>query len=271
MVRLRLRSIEMNKETLAKIFSGIEESNSDDFYLGHRGTSNLSNIDYLLFFDSRGRKSNQPNSDRIIHLIENNLTKSNASYIALSRPVCNTTFFSLLIFLEKCHFKFKNLITNVGFVDLTPKKMEICSDLSSQIQILGMAPPVMIHMGSYLLSKNEVAELFSLDWICYVGEISKRLEMHQLDNIFLVETPVIDSKTEFERNRPAAFFSQLIETNSYINLIHNNLKKSKVIPSPLPVTGTSISEQIYDGVHYTERAHRIFSDWIMKNVLKSRS
>ena len=89
-------------------------------------TSNdfLNKFDFLIFVDSRGLSINNNSYSytyfrNLIEFLEEN----NISFLAISRPKNLTTFATLCNFLklnENLHFK--KLITNLCFVDCTPKK-----------------------------------------------------------------------------------------------------------------------------------------------------
>ena len=55
------------------------------------------------------------------------------SYLFISRPKILTIFFSLINFITKNNVSYKYLITNVGFIDFTPRKKRTCDILSQSI------------------------------------------------------------------------------------------------------------------------------------------
>lgn len=133
------------------------------FGVGEKSTSSENQIfkscrdykaDYLLFFDSRALATNEPTyKDTILfHLIEI-LNQNNISYIAISRPKNVTIFATLFNFLNlnpKLQFKF--LITNLGFVDCTPKKQEIIDDMLLQVNQFVNFNNKIISKEKYILS-----------------------------------------------------------------------------------------------------------------------
>lgn len=93
------------------------------------------NYDFLLFFDSRALTINENSYENtIFYMLVEFLKQNNFSFIAISRPKNLTIFATLINFLQlNPNLKFKNLITNLGFVDLTPKKQLNIEDMLLQI------------------------------------------------------------------------------------------------------------------------------------------
>ncbi|WP_058892765.1 hypothetical protein [Campylobacter iguaniorum] len=91
--------------------------------------------DFLLFFDSRGMSINDiDNNNTFLSKFICLLKKKNLSFIAISRPKNLTIFATLLNFIElNSGLRFKNLFTNLGFVDYTPKKQLNINDMLMQI------------------------------------------------------------------------------------------------------------------------------------------
>ena len=97
-------------------------SGKDQYFFSN---TNSYNIDYLFFFDSRGISSGYNNS--LVKLIETKYSRSH-KIIIISRPLYITTWSTLYNFLKLNNLKFKTLVTNMGFVDYTPKKKIILED-----------------------------------------------------------------------------------------------------------------------------------------------
>ena len=90
-------------------------------------------FNYLVFFDSRGAKTNQTKVDTTINLLKDYFKKLNLSYLIVSRPLNLTIIPTLLSFCENTFIKFDNILTNVGFVDTTPKKKDVLCDIKYQL------------------------------------------------------------------------------------------------------------------------------------------
>lgn len=88
--------------------------------------------DLLIFTDSKGTSIGDEVGKEWTTLLIKKLKSKGISYLFVSRPKEMTVFFTLLNFLELNNIKFKKLVTNVGFVDTTPKKEEFIDDIFSQ-------------------------------------------------------------------------------------------------------------------------------------------
>ena len=139
------------------------QKNSLNFGLGEISTSKENKVfkstkntsfDYLLFFDSRAMTRDEENhKNTTLTKTLNLFDKKNISYLAISRPKNLTIFATLLNFLElNKDLKFKNLITNLGFVDFTPKKQENIADMLLQINQFFSLKTIVYEKESYMLN-----------------------------------------------------------------------------------------------------------------------
>lgn len=240
-------------------FGEISNSNENKIFISD---SSLINFDFLVFFDSRGLSilDNLYKNTYLYKLLKS-LKKNNLSYMAISRPKNLTIFATLYNFLKlNENLQFENLITNLGFVDCTPKKEQNIDDMLFQIS-------------QFLKSKNEKIEFeeFQLDdgkieilkGISYSLEFKKELAScfsTRFEKLYFINTPIVPETIKIERKRPKSFFSQLEITNNLINeLLKFDTDKNKLI---------NISKIIdtYDGVHYTNQAHKKIYKKIAKEL-----
>jgi len=88
-------------------------------------------LEVLLFLDSRGVGAQFSGS-----LAERILTRMHATrgYLAVCRPLEMTTWATLFNFLSINALQPRQIITNMGFVDFTPKKQTILADAVQQVE-----------------------------------------------------------------------------------------------------------------------------------------
>ena len=244
---------------LEKLFGEISTSFENEMFISDNF---LKKFDFLIFFDSRGLNINNDiyGGTSLINLVEF-LKNNNISYLAISRPKNLTTFVTLCNFLklnENLHFK--NLITNLGFVDCTPKKSENINDMLLQISQFSKITNSIVEFEEFELSdgKNEI-----LKSISYSKEYQNELMQYfnnRFEKLYFINTPVVSQDIKIERHRPKSFFSQLQATNHLISeLINFDTNKNILI---------DISKLVYtyDGVHYTSVGHEKIYKAIVKEL-----
>lgn len=118
----------------------------------------IENYDFLLFFDSRAMLINEKDyKNSFFYKLIEIFNKKSISYIAISRPKNLTIFATLLNFLElNKGFKFKNLVTNLGFVDYTPKKQVNIDDMLLQINQFSFFDIKICEKENYMLNGGGV-------------------------------------------------------------------------------------------------------------------
>lgn len=225
----------------------------EDFRFDFKGDKSV-DVDFLLFFDSRGSRiqGEIDDSESIYSKWKSYLDAHNFSYVMTSRPFGSTTFFSLINFVKASGINYKSLITNVGFVDLTPKKKDVIDDII--LQAKSAIPKIdaeLIELEEITLSSGSIEMLYSLRWETYVTMIAHFIET-TFENSLFIETPVFGSEIQFERKRPESFFSQLHESQSFIRNIAKNISHSKVVALP----EFEAKQFMDDGVHYIKDGHR---------------
>jgi hypothetical protein len=231
--------------------------NDQDSYFEYSNKERV--YDFIFYFDSRGHQKEFAEDRSILELIKERCQKISATFLILGRPKYCTTFFSLVNFLKLNQITARTLVTNVGFVDLTPKKKDILDDILEQKNCYFEKYECEItYFEKYKLSNNEFEILGSLNYDSIVNQLPKELAFH-CHNIYLLETPIFDSKEKYQRERPLSFFIQLKETNKLIHAIANQLGNFKIISSP-KLEGNS-AKYTYDAVHSTRKLHE---EWFSK-------
>ena len=217
--------------------------------------------DWLIFLDSRGNQISSQSKDNFITFPERISNQSiNQSILFVSRPKYLTCFFSLINFLHKNEIKFKNLLTNVGFVDTTPKKNQTILDILCQASAVGVSLEKKF-LCTWKLGNGEKTSLNTCyyDDICinYICDVIKTFFFHS----YFLTTPVIsEHKISLCRKRPYSFFMQLQEANTLIKKIALGTEGSIIDISYHGIN-------TYDGVHYTENDHNLIFE-ILDSKLK---
>jgi hypothetical protein len=237
--------------------SGSASSSPENFVI-HSGVS--SNFDYLVFLDSRGATINKSGISTTVELLKDYFESKQLSYLIISKPFYLTVIPTLLSFCESVTAiaTFGNIITNVGFVDTTPKKKDTLLDLKSQLDYLNI-DYVYQYLCNYILSNGDNEELGTMS-ITETGilDISNRLS--RIDsNFFFINSPIVKYNTPFERNRPKCFFPQIIRSNDLVERI-------AVQTNSCLVDVSSIGIDTYDGVHYTDTGHKKYSNAILSCI-----
>ena len=240
-------------------FGNGEISNSTENKILVKGENSF---DFLFFFDSRAMTIDEDNhrNTTLIKLLEF-FEKKNISYLAISRPKNLTIFATLLNFLElNKGFKFKNLVTNLGFVDYTPKKQVNIDDMLLQINQFSFFDIKICEKENYILNGGECETMKILDYPDnYTQHINKTLSEY-FKNIFFVNTPIIPKDIIIERKRPNSFFEQLQTTNLFINKLESLNKNSSKLIDIGDISNT------FDAVHFTKTGHKQVYEKIIKEL-----
>lgn len=221
----------------------------------------LDNIDYLVFFDSRGLAIDENEyNDTILYKMKENLDLNNKTYIIISRPKNLTILATLINFLNlNKNLKFKNLITNLGFVDMTPKRKVFVHDINKQIVSFFDENMKIQEISPYQLTEGKVEILCSLIYTDdYIDCFRKRLLDYNFIKMVFVNTLIVDYDFDMERNRPIEFFERLKETNLFLEKIVDGLDNSTL----LDINKENIFT--YDAVHYKRTGHLNIFDEIIK-------
>lgn len=225
--------------------------------------SNLAeSYDFLFFFDSRAMVINEKDyKNSFFYKLIDFFNEKKISYIAISRPKNLTISATLYNFLKlNKSLQFKNLVTNFGFVDCTPKKEENISDMLLQISQFSKFKNKIIEFEQFELSNGKIEFLKSIEYsFMFKKELAKYFK-NKFQKIYFINTPIVSDGIEIDRKRPKSFFSQLETTNNLINqLVDFDINKNRLI---------DISKIIhtYDGVHYTNVGHKKIYEKIIKEL-----
>lgn len=222
----------------------------DDFYVSSNAYVN--HYDYLIFFDSRGFSGSFDQS--LAGLITKHLSLNNLSYLILVRPLPLTMWISLYNFLTLNSFSFENLITNVGFVDFTPKKLNILKSASLQFQSLpSNSQPSIISSGSFQLKSGLTESLYTFLFPSSFTDLLNNA-LNTFSSSFVLATPYFSPEIPLERVRPPAFYTGINFSNNY------NASLNVTVVN-LPPFGKS---HCYDAVHYSTLGNAVVFQSLVK-------
>lgn len=227
----------------------------DVFNLGQdcyiKANSPLDLVKVVLFFDSRGISAGQWESSLLKKLLD---YFESSNYLAIARPLELTTWATLYNFLQLNKLQPELLITSVGLVDCTPKKLSLCESMISQIMFTDEKGGNEIQeLDEWVLSNGAKEKLFTVN---YSKSYGLKLKNHFSSlPIVSVKTPIVDSDINIERHRPPSFFKQLQKTNEFIDFL--DCKSVE--------TGKFDRTLTYDAVHWTP----IGNDLVFEQIIRS--
>jgi len=210
--------------------------------------------DILIFTDSKGLSlDNDRHHETWSYKLGTDLSCDGKSVLIVTRPKEITTFFTLLNFIDLNKIKFKYLISNLGFVDFTPKKNEFILDIKRQIPHGISEKSLKVNsMGYYLLSSGKLDHLYSFDYgnnhVILGNRLAKSFEL-----VLLLNVLEFDSTMNIKRKRPDAFFTQLKVSNKWIYLISSHSTNIKYIEHD--ISDLEPEQVSYDAVHFTSLGH----------------
>jgi len=224
-------------------FFGDELNSRPDFHISTNSKSK--NIDILLFFDSRGVSNAYENSiiDRIIKAVSNKQT-----YLLISRPLEITVWMTLYNFLRMNKIMPKKVITNMGFVDFTPKKKSIINKSLVQYNYYFSQDQAKIEFLEHFRSlDNTILDLYMQD---YPKSFTNDIGIAFKKILFLIiNTPELAVDYQFPRPRPQTFFKSIEKGNEFNRKL---FLKKKVFDFD-----NFTAYETYDGVHYTDKGNEI--------------
>jgi len=207
-------------------------------------------LDYLIFLDSRGVSYEFDNS--IAAKLISTIKKAGKTYLLVCRPLELTIWATLVGFLEINRLNPIKIITNMGFVDFTPKKLSILSDAIQQVElVIGKGVVNSYFVENFFLAEGEALPLYSMS---YGGGYRTAIEaIAAQHDMVIINTPPTDSAINIERKRPPTFFLAQEESNEFNRLI----KGAQVIDFQ------NFDETLsYDAVHYTPRGNEVIFERI---------
>ncbi len=233
-----------NVQDLYSVKFFADELNSrPDFHIYTNSDSRA--IDILIFFDSRGVSSSYEHSivDRII-----NSVRHEQKFLLVARPLEITTWMTLYNFMKMNDITPKKVVTNMGFVDFTPKKMSIIEKSLIQYNYYFSQDQAQIEfLEHYNSIDNTTLDLYVQ---YYPDSFKSEFESSFQDVLFLIiNSPELAEDYEFSRPRPQSFFKSLQKGNDFNREFH--LRK-EVFDFKNFTT-----EETYDGVHYTNKGNEL--------------
>ena len=208
-------------------------------------------IDTLLFFDSRGISRKYEGS--LAHLLCKYLDAKGQTYILVCRPLELTIWATLIGFCFNNSIRPKRIVTNMGFVDFTPKKLAKLSDARWQSEVV-------LNKGVATASKLETYEttggLTELYGMQYSDTYRTAIEdVATKYDLVIVNTPLTSADITIERERPLSFFEMQRKSNDF----NRSIAGATVIDIP-----NFSEEQTYDAVHYSQKGNQTVFDALRK-------
>ena len=206
--------------------------------------SELRDINTLFFFDSRGISKDYEHS--LIRKIVDEMNSLN--YLIIGRPLEITTWMTLYNFIQMNNLHPKQIVTNMGFVDFTPKKESIIKQSTDQYIPFFINDEKKVDFVEKYKSSNEgIIDLYTQEYPrSFVSELNSLLQNF---NVIVINTPKLIEGYKFKRKRPTAFFQGIDKSNAFNSALGSKIKVLNF--SQFTQTET------YDGVHYTESGNMI--------------
>jgi hypothetical protein len=214
-----------------------------DFFVHANGRQEV--LDCLVFLDSRGVSAGFEHSlaNRLISYI----SRAGGHYLLLCRPLELTTWATLVNFMKLNELNPSKIVTNMGFVDFTPKKSAVLKDATQQVEFfVGRGVAKSYALQECVASNGEEVALHSM---VYGDAYRRRIEeIVTRQPTVIINTPLVDSTIHIKRARPKAFFSALSDSNAF----NHSIGGAHVVDLP------SFDETLtYDAVHYTTRGNEM--------------
>ena len=213
-----------------------------DFVVQSNAKNN--NFDYLVFMDSRGVSREFEKS--LAHKIISKIDQLGKTYLLICRPLNLTIWATLIGFIKNNQINPQKIITNMGFVDFTPKKLSIVQEALKQVEMVVGGDMARSYFSEDYFSKENVISLYG---ILYGDGYRIAIEniAAQFD-LVIINTPLTDGAIRIERERPQSFFHAQAEANKF----NSSIKGAHIIEVP------SFDELLtYDAVHYTLKGNEI--------------
>lgn len=201
----------------------------------------------LYYFDSRGSRTTDSDSKSLYEYIITNHIVNDQDLIIEVRPLELTTFASLLEYIKDFNGTISKLVTNVGFVDFTPKKTVLLEEHRSTCARMGIEYVERVVEKDFVLRNGERCDLYSINY----GDSFIEFIEGYLSNIpeitFLSTSANFENHVLWKRMRPKSFFDGIQETNKFLNLLANRNPNISIIDLK--------DIQTFDGVHWDSHSH----------------
>ncbi|MFA5339136.1 MAG: hypothetical protein WC317_03175 [Candidatus Omnitrophota bacterium] len=212
-------------------------------------------IDVLIFSDSRSSNIKSVNDSWSMKMFRY-LKDKKMSVMLVVRPKECTVFLTLVNFLKSNKLYFKHLITEIGLVDFTPKKIGIINDILDQKALYFNKTRFRTEkLSKYRLSSGESENLYSVNFNQegFKKKIVDCIERHS-KNTVLMGTLEVSPRIKIKRERPKEFFAKLKDSNRFLTDICRRSGRIKFVD---PLKGSTFKPEMLscDGVHYTRLGH----------------
>lgn len=244
-----MKAIELICQNFKKLkVIGSQIHNGDDFIF--KSNAKNSKINFLIFLDSRGIGSNFECS--LAKKVTNQIAENGLSYVLICRPLNLTTWATLINFIIINELNPATIITNMGFVDFTPKKVAILKDAIEQVEFsIGKGVATTEFAENYTSSLGEVIDLYFMN---YSDKYKKAIESitNKIPTV-IINTPNVSKDICIERARPHSFYVGLDKTIEF----NQSIKNAKILE--IPNFDKSLT---YDAVHWTQQGNEIIFEKI---------
>ena len=235
------------------LFWGEAFNTRDDFFI--KTNCLIKEIDLIIFLDSRGISANFDTS--LVKMILDEF-EYDTNYLIVARPIEITTWVTLYNFLKLNKLNSKRIITNMGFVDFTPKKRTIVELYTYQYKLFFSSTDIEINKVGKFINKHGESEIL-FEQKPPQSFLKQLKSLFKIFNVVLIDTPYVSSDIKFKRVRPKVFYDGLNKTSLFHDKIQNLIEKIDLPEFTI--------DETYDAVHYTYEGNLLIFNKI-KTFLK---
>ncbi|MCX6222359.1 MAG: hypothetical protein NTZ69_15415 [Bacteroidia bacterium] len=222
-------------------------------------------FDVLIFTDSKGSSSEKAKKSWAELLFES-YENLGLRVLLITRPKEMTVFFTLINFIQENKYRFNFLITNLGFVDLTPKKQSYIQDIIDQKPfIFNALHMAIVDLCEYQLNNGSIELLKTVNYTHFQTEISKFISTH-FKQSYLIGVLEFDDNIRIDRIRPKHFFLQLKQSNIFIRRIAKSSSNISYL-SPVLLEEMAPESISMDAVHLSEYGHQILYEFAFQTIV----
>lgn len=214
--------------------------------------SKSTTLDYLLFFDSRGVSAEFDTS--LVKLLIERLSDLGKTYLLVCRPINLTTWATLVGFLAQNRLVPTKIVTNMGFVDFTPKKRSLLEDAVRQVDsVIGVNAAKAYFVENFTSRDETIIPLYS---IRYDDSYRKAISaLAQKYDILILNSPLTDINISIERKRPEAFFLAQAVSNEF----NRSVQGAQLLDFP-----NFDNLHTYDAVHFTVKGNEVIFERLIE-------
>jgi len=233
-----------------------EDNDGEDFVILSSDHDLRDHYDFLVFTDSKGMTLLQEDvRNTWTYMFAQDRIKTGYSVLLITRPKIITVFFTLVNFVRNNGVKFTYLVTNLGFVDHTPKKREFLDDIVQQLpEQFPQSELSLKELGTYTLSSGENQLLCSFNY-SNISELIGDEIRRAFKFCVLIGIIEFNNTIKISRSRPDCFYDQLNAANEFIFNISKN-SASLIFFQYLRAPLYDPEKVSYDAVHFTSFGHK---------------